>query len=351
MFSIVDMTSIPPFESLWSCNPLKPRASQTSLAEKIDKKTVLLTPGFRQMCQTGHSKHVLSTANIVLTDDTFTEDGEDKSLLSQSMQKLMSDPLTLNLSTEKDVFTAVSSEHRLRCSDPTSLGLPDEATRILEALTYQSSLEGNCSAVSTLQQVALDGTHFSDDLRARFRSHRLDSSSSGEIMSMLEGHLQTAEPPLVVSASAVTAHSLCPARECNLGSSMTFPKVRTPNTPRDSIQLAKRHYSQPQPGTNSFHHIMSLEASTFQPIVNSPACHGQVKETDIDDDDGVLEKMETEHGPVREEAGVCEEMNHLSAGQREAVNSEAGILDPGGKPPTPPLHRFPSWVRNARTTV
>uniref|UniRef100_A0A8D0KXN7 Pleckstrin homology, MyTH4 and FERM domain containing H1 n=1 Tax=Strix occidentalis caurina TaxID=311401 RepID=A0A8D0KXN7_STROC len=243
---------------------------------------------------------------------------------------------------------SVSSEHSLGRSDPTSLDSPAEATRILETLTFQSSLEGNHSTVSTLQQVALDGTRFSDDLSARFRSHRLDSSSSGEIMSMLEGHLQTAEPPLVVPPSAVTAHSFCPGRERSLGSSMTFPKIRTPDTPRDSIQLAKRHYSQPQPGANSFHRVMSLEASTFQPITASPVCHGQVKETDIDDDDG--EKMETERLPMREEDGACEEINHLSTGQREAVSSEAGVLDPGGKPPTPPLHRFPSWVRNARTT-
>nr|XP_009482683.1 PREDICTED: pleckstrin homology domain-containing family H member 1 [Pelecanus crispus] len=339
--TLQDMTSIPPFESLWSCNSLKPRASQASLAEKIDEKSVLLAPGFRQVCQTGHTKCVLSTANIVLANDTFTEDGEDKSLLSQSTLKLMSDPSSWNLSTEKDIFPAVSTEHRLGCSDLASLDSPSEATRILEALTFQSSLEGNHSAVSTLQQVALDSTCFSDDLSARFHSPRLDSSSSGEIMSMLEGRLQTAEPPLVVSTSAVTAHS-CPGRECGLGSSMTFPKIRTPNTPRDSIQLAKRHYSQPQPGSNSFHRVMSLEASTFRPITDSPVCHGQVKETNIDDD-GVLEKMETERGPVREEAGACEEISHLSAGQREAVSSEAGVLDPGGKPPTPPLHRFPSW--------
>ncbi|NXC13015.1 PKHH1 protein, partial [Corythaeola cristata] len=219
-----------------------------------------------------------------------------------------------------------------------------QATRILEALTFQSSLEGNCSAVSTLQQVALAGTRFSDDLSARFRCHQRDSSSSGEIMSMLEGRLRTTEPPLVVSTSAVTARTFCPGRECGLGSSMTFPKTQTPNTPRDSIQLAKRHYSQPQPGASSFHHhpSVSLEANTFQPVTDSPVCHGQVKETDIDDN-GVLEKMETERGPVREEARASEEINHLSAGRREAVSSEAGILDPGGKPPTPPLHRFPSW--------
>ncbi|NXJ75280.1 PKHH1 protein, partial [Trogon melanurus] len=256
--------------------------------------------------------------------------------------KLMCDPSNWNLSTEKDVFPAVSSEHRLGCSDPTSLDPPTETTRILEALTFQSSLEENCSAVSTLQQVALDRTSFSDDLSARFHSHRLDPSSSREIMSVLEGHLQTAEPPLVVSTSAVTAHPFCPGRDHGLGSSMTFPKIRTPNTPRDSIQLAKRHYSQPQPGANSFRGVMSLEASTFQPITGSLVCHGQVKETDIDDD-GVLEKMETERGPVREEAGTCEEDDRLSSGHKEVVSSEAAVLDPGGKPPTPPLHRFPSW--------
>ncbi|XP_030308127.1 pleckstrin homology domain-containing family H member 1 [Calypte anna] len=340
--TLQDMTSILPFESLWSCNSLKPRVSQASFTEKVDQKSVLLAPGFGKVCQTGPAKRVLSTANIVLASDTFTENGEDKSLLSQSTLKFMSGRSSWNLSTEKDVFPAVSSEHRLGCTDPTSLDPPAEATRILEALTFQSSLDGNRNAVSTFQQVTLDSTRFSD-LSARFHSHQLDSSSSGEIMSMLEGHLQTTKPPLVVSTSAVTAHSFCPGRECGLGSSMTFPKIRTPNTPRDSIQLAKRHYSQPQPGANSFCRVLSLETSTFQPITDSPVCHEQVKETDIDDD-GVLEKMETERGPMRvQEAGGYEEINCSSAGQREAVSSEAGILDPGGKPPTPPLHRFPSW--------
>ncbi|NXR29932.1 PKHH1 protein, partial [Zosterops hypoxanthus] len=237
------------------------------------------------------------------------------------------------------VFPTISSEHGLGCSGPISLDPPAETTRILEALTFQSSLEGNCNAMSTLPQVGLDGTCFSDDLSARFHSRRLDSSSSGEIMSMLEGRLQIAEPPLVVSTSAVTAHSFYPGRECSLGSSMTFPKIRTPNTPRDSIQLAKRHHSQPQSGANSFHRIMHLETSTFQPITDPPVGCGHVEETDIDDD-GV---METECGLLRGEAETCEGMHHLPAEQREALSSEAGTLDPGCKPPTPPLHRFPSW--------
>uniref|UniRef100_A0A8C3LFX7 Pleckstrin homology, MyTH4 and FERM domain containing H1 n=1 Tax=Chrysolophus pictus TaxID=9089 RepID=A0A8C3LFX7_CHRPC len=219
-------------------------------------------------------------------------------------------------------------------------------TEQIEAL--QDTLQGNCihlvfnhSTVSTLKRVNLDRTSFPDDLNARFHSHCLDSSFSGEIMSIFEGHLQTAEPPLVVSASAVTACSTCPEREHGLSTSMTFPKIRTPSTPRDSIQLAKRHYSQPQSGTSSSCRVMSFEASTFQPIKDSPVCHRPVEETDIDDD-AMLEKMETEGGLVREEAGMCE-INHLPTEQREVVSSKAGVLEPGGKPPTPPLHRFPSW--------
>ncbi|XP_071894946.1 pleckstrin homology domain-containing family H member 1 isoform X2 [Anas platyrhynchos] len=331
------MTSISPFKSLWSCNSLKSRAPQASLPEKIDQKSMFLAPGFRQLCQTRPTKRVFSTTSIVLANDTFTEDGEDKSLLSQNTLKLMSDPSSWNLSAEKDMFSTISSEHRLGCSDPVSLDPPAEPTKILEALTFRSSLEGNHCTVSTLQQVSLDGAGSSDDLSARFRSHHLDSTSSGEIMSMLEGTLQTAGPPLAMSTSAATAGSICPGRERGLGSSMTFPKTRTPNAPRDSIQLAKRHYSQPQSGAGSFHRVMSLEASTFQPI---PVCHGPVEETDIDDY-RVLEKMETEGGLVREEAGTYE-IKHLTA-KREAVSSEAGMLDPGCKPPTPPLHRFPSW--------
>uniref|UniRef100_A0A8B9G7K7 Pleckstrin homology, MyTH4 and FERM domain containing H1 n=1 Tax=Amazona collaria TaxID=241587 RepID=A0A8B9G7K7_9PSIT len=274
--------------------------------------------------------------------------GESDSSLHRKYQELMGTVQGKEDQINK-LETQLAKQKQLRTEEAKIV--QEKAAKIKEWVTFklgELELENyhlrNCNQRLTEQIEALQDTLQGKCVHlALFRSHRLDSSSSGEIMSMLEGHLQTAEPPLVVSTSAVTAHSLCPVMECNLSSSMTFPKVRTPNTPRDSIQLAKRHYSQPQPGANSFHRVMILEASTFQPIMNSSACHGQVKETDIDNDDGVLEKMETERGPVREEAGVCEEMNHFSAGQREAVSSEAGILDPGGKPPTPPLHRFPSW--------
>lgn len=127
---------------------------------------------------------------------------------------------------------------------------------------------------------------------------------------------------------------------------MTLPKVRTPLTPRDSIQLVKKHYSQPQPSLDKLHHLNvnidimtpSSTSSTLKSTATTVSPFSQViEETDIDDGlpdgmDGVVE------GPGPEElprdgvsfVGLAQELERLDP---EAL-----------KPPTPPLHRFPSWV-------
>uniref|UniRef100_A0A8C8R9A0 Pleckstrin homology, MyTH4 and FERM domain containing H1 n=1 Tax=Pelusios castaneus TaxID=367368 RepID=A0A8C8R9A0_9SAUR len=233
------------------------------------------------------------------------------------------------------------------CTDPTLLDPPAESTSVLETLSFQSSLGRNQSSLGSSDQLASELGNSSDELSAKFRSHRLDSSSSGEIMSTTDGCLLTEEPTLDLPLSITSAHPSFPGKECGLGNSMTLPKIRRPSTPRDSIQLAKRHYSQPQPGADRFQHVMSIETGSFQPITTSALCPAQVEETDIDDDE-LLEKMETEGCSVQEEAGMGEEIDqHSGSGKNEAGSSEAAQLDSGGKPPTPPLHRFPSWVRNA----
>lgn len=130
------------------------------------------------------------------------------------------------------------------------------------------------------------------------------------------------------------------------GTSMTLPKVRTPLTPRDSIQLVKKHYSQPQPSLDRLHHLNvnidimspSSTSSTLKSTGTTTSPFSQVvEETDIDDGlsdsmDGVVE------GPGTDDlsrdgvsfVGLAEELERLDP---EAL-----------KPPTPPLHRFPSWV-------
>uniref|UniRef100_A0A8B9KE90 Pleckstrin homology domain containing, family H (with MyTH4 domain) member 1 n=1 Tax=Astyanax mexicanus TaxID=7994 RepID=A0A8B9KE90_ASTMX len=157
-----------------------------------------------------------------------------------------------------------------------------------------------------------DRDHSSDELNSKFRSQRLRSSSSSSSSSSSTyetpgtGGIDTPTPapksplPLCVSSSA--------GRGPLSGTSMTLPKVRTPLTPRDSIQLVKKHHSQPQPG---------LDAVLFRPSENM---------------------ME-----------VVEEGSTVGAVLHDGVSfvglaEELEMLDPEAlKPPTPPLHRFPSW--------
>uniref|UniRef100_A0A4W6BYX5 Pleckstrin homology domain containing, family H (with MyTH4 domain) member 1 n=1 Tax=Lates calcarifer TaxID=8187 RepID=A0A4W6BYX5_LATCA len=130
------------------------------------------------------------------------------------------------------------------------------------------------------------------------------------------------------------------------GTSMTLPKVRTPLTPRDSIQLVKKHYSQPQPSLDRLHHLNvnidimtpSSTSSTLKSTGTSTSPFSQVvEETDIDDGlpdsmDGVVEGSGSEEESSRDGVsfvGLAEELERL----------DPEIL----KPPTPPLHRFPSW--------
>uniref|UniRef100_A0A4X2LYJ4 Pleckstrin homology, MyTH4 and FERM domain containing H1 n=1 Tax=Vombatus ursinus TaxID=29139 RepID=A0A4X2LYJ4_VOMUR len=118
-----------------------------------------------------------------------------------------------------------------------------------------------------------------------------------------------------------------PASEGVLGSSMTLPKVRVFRNPRDSIQLAKRPYSQPQLRNGHFNHMMSIEISTLQ---TSQTHNLPMNETNIDQKKR-KESMDTKHEPT----------SRLD--KEELEKPRAREVEMGNKPPTPPLHQFPSW--------
>lgn len=117
------------------------------------------------------------------------------------------------------------------------------------------------------------------------------------------------------------------AQENGPGSSVTLPKARNPSNPRDSLQLARRHHSQPQAYPGHFSHMGSREIRTLQ-IAGLPEV-------------GALAEP-------REEPEKMEMEEQLPAGRKESEKGPQADLeevDLGSKPPTPPLHRFPSWVR------
>uniref|UniRef100_A0A673CIH7 Pleckstrin homology domain containing, family H (with MyTH4 domain) member 1 n=1 Tax=Sphaeramia orbicularis TaxID=375764 RepID=A0A673CIH7_9TELE len=202
-----------------------------------------------------------------------------------------------------------------------------------------------------------DRDNSSDELNSKFRSQCLHSSSSSSSSSsayeMAHGP-SSPEPPIRIPKSPLLSRSpstnnpfpnasQTPVHQS--GTSMTLPKVRTPLTPRDSIQLVKKHYSQPQPSLDRLHQLnvsidimtSSSTSSTLKSTGTATSPFSQVvEETDIDDGlsdsmDGVVE------GPGLEEpcpdgvsfVGLAEELERL----------DPEVL----KPPTPPLHRFPSW--------
>nr|XP_012374633.1 pleckstrin homology domain-containing family H member 1 isoform X2 [Dasypus novemcinctus] len=115
------------------------------------------------------------------------------------------------------------------------------------------------------------------------------------------------------------------------GSSLTLPKVRAPGTHWDGVQLAKRHHSQPQVHPGHFDHMVTVEIGALS--ARYPSDHSQVDtQAELQD---VPEKMEMEDPPAK---GKKEERENPKAARAELEEVELG-----SKPPTPPLHRFPSW--------
>lgn len=164
-----------------------------------------------------------------------------------------------------------------------------------------------------------------------FRRQRLDSSSETDGPDLLV----PSRPPPLLSLPAPRPKAAAPvplSLAASAGTSMTLPKVRTPLVPRDSIQLAKKHCSQPQAGAERPSHVVSIDVSSFKPVT-LPLPPVQLQETDIDD---VSEQMETDE---RAPAAVRDS----SRSSAEAPGSDCSRRISTSKPPPPPLHRFPSW--------
>lgn len=201
-----------------------------------------------------------------------------------------------------------------------------------------------------------DRDNSSDELNSKFRSQCLHSSSSSSSSSSAyemahgpaspESTLRLTPRAAPLSRSPSTNNPFPDPAARQSGASMTLPKVRTPLVPRDSIQLVKKHYSQPQPSLDRLHLLnVSIDitsppstSSTLKSTATATAPFSQViEETDIDDAlsdsmEGVVEGSGLEE-PAQDGVsfvGLAEELDRLDPEVQ--------------KPPTPPLHRFPSWV-------
>uniref|UniRef100_A0A8C0Y879 Pleckstrin homology, MyTH4 and FERM domain containing H2 n=1 Tax=Cyprinus carpio carpio TaxID=630221 RepID=A0A8C0Y879_CYPCA len=159
----------------------------------------------------------------------------------------------------------------------------------------------------------------SDELNKRFQSQRLDSSSSSS----------DTNTPSSILTPALTPKRPTPSQDSqDTPASPKQPRLRNPNTCNVSLALAKKHLSQPPLYSEAAHGRTRNAFSMLRPL--------QPQETDMDQE----QKMETGE---REHADV----SAAEVPPEEPETPDASAAVPGNKPPTPPLHRLPSWVSHA----
>ncbi|XP_014393981.1 PREDICTED: pleckstrin homology domain-containing family H member 2 [Myotis brandtii] len=168
----------------------------------------------------------------------------------------------------------------------------------------------------------------SDELNKKFQSQRLDYSSSSS---------EANTPSPILTPALTPKHpNLLPGKGTQLvpSSNLPPPKLRIPNVFSISVALAKRHLSQPQLSSDRMFGTNRNAISMIRPL--------RPQETDLDLVDGdsteVLENMDTSC-----DDGLFSYDSLESPCSDDQESCDSAKKAACSKPPTPPLHRFPSW--------
>ncbi|XP_032255201.1 pleckstrin homology domain-containing family H member 2-like isoform X3 [Phoca vitulina] len=168
----------------------------------------------------------------------------------------------------------------------------------------------------------------SDELNKKFQSQRLDYSSSSSEANTPSPILTPALTPKHPNSLTGKGTQLVPS------SNLPPPKLRIPNVFSISVALAKRHLSQPQLSSDRMFGTNRNAISMIRPL--------RPQETDLDlvDDDSteILENMDTSC-----DDGLFSYDSLESPCSEDQEPCDSAKKPAYGKPPTPPLHRFPSW--------
>ncbi|XP_078413290.1 pleckstrin homology domain-containing family H member 2 isoform X1 [Cetorhinus maximus] len=285
-----------------------------------------------------------ATAFMSLSDGSSDEDNERKNSLKSKYLSNLS-----NHTSEGGIrLSHIGSDTYLTASDDSNSAFDDESAAIRQTeqkLPRHSSI-ANTETVQVVDHFPsiimnsktlfkrMDHDTSSDELNKKFESQRLDSSSSSS---------GTNTPNLILTSALTSKHltpipatSIQPVQsfiEANSFSNLAPPKLRTPNVFSVSVAKAKKHFSQPQLSTDRLFGRNRNAISMVRPMRH--------EETDIDineGENGILEKMET---------GYVEGMFLYDSPESQITEEpETGDMTSkvsNNKPPTPPLHRFPSW--------
>lgn len=180
--------------------------------------------------------------------------------------------------------------------------------------TFSSQLAGSPAAAE--DKASDDRVDFedgsSDELNKRFRLQRLNSSSSSSEANTPSPILTPKRPTPSQDAHDTLA-------------SPKQPRLRSPDAFSVSVALAKKHLSQPSVVSETVHGRTRNAVSMLRPLKPQESDWNQEQE------------METCEGMI-----PSEEPPNSPAVEPKSPDAVAPL--PGNKPPTPPLHRLPSWV-------
>lgn len=274
------------------------------------------------------------------SDWSSDEDGGD----NKGLKSRCTSTLSSHTSEENTRYSRVGSEMYLTASDDSSSLFEEESfgvqrTQHKKFYSWQQGSQrkgqnnpgGKCNSDFISKKKDQDSS--SDELNKKFQSQRLDYSSSSSEPNTPSPILTPALTPKHRSL-ATSAASQC-TTPSDSPSNLPPPKLRTPNVLSLNSALAKKHLSQPQLSSDRMFGRNRNAISMIRPW--------RPQETDIDlvdgEDTDILEKME-----IGCDEGVftydCPEAQNAEA-QEPCDMTKKGASN---KPPTPPLHRFPSWV-------
>uniref|UniRef100_A0A3Q3WEG2 Uncharacterized protein n=1 Tax=Mola mola TaxID=94237 RepID=A0A3Q3WEG2_MOLML len=224
-------------------------------------------------------------------------------------------------------FSRPGSETYMTASDDSSSLFDDDMQRAERpGLSLRGSSEGmlgSCKEGGEEAHRAKLEECPSEELNKRFQSQRLDSSSS------------SSEPntPSPLLTPALTPKRPNPPQDLKDNpASPKQPRLRTPAAfGLTSVALTKKHLSQPLVSSEVLHGQTRNALSMLRPI--------QPQETDLDQEQEVGMEMGRDTPPKVHPLTLPSSQNSECG---PGVSSEEQDFD-STVPPTPPLHRLPSW--------
>ncbi|XP_076017082.1 pleckstrin homology domain-containing family H member 2 [Genypterus blacodes] len=224
-------------------------------------------------------------------------------------------------------FSRPGSEAYLTASDDSSSLFDDDMQRAERpAFSHLGLIDGLLGGGK--EEEGTQGSKLADctseELNKRFQSQSLDSSSSSS---------EPNTPSPILTLALTPKRPNPPQDPRDNPASPKHPRLRTPTGFGLTVAVAKKHLSQPPISTEAAHGKTRNALSMLRPL--------RPQETDLDQETG--RETPPRFPPSSQTLPTFPPLPALPAPAETGAEPDCDSSVPGNKPPTPPLHRLPSW--------